>query len=283
MARYADTLTDGGTWSLEDRLAYLDSWENFILGKIRPDAKWSLNASVGAFRPEEAELLMHGSDLLEAFHALPPRERELGADLLKTLISAMRWDLKNFPAAANGNAVKLGVKDRPLFDWYTYAIAGCVGEYWAKVFQLPTDLEHFATSYGKGLQRINILRDAEDDWKIGRVYFPRADFESRGWLEKCPWTDDVENWKAYRAEYIRDTRELLQRGSYFCDSIPKLQFRLRWASAMPLLIGLKTLDLIEKNSSSKQKITRDVVKKLAAGAWLKVILGQKFTTRGALA
>lgn len=274
LARFADTLTDCGKWPTEERLNYLQKWENAVVH----GAVWNFSGNVGSFTSEEAELLLKGGSLLESFSSLPEQSREMSKPVLQTLFQGMRWDLGAF--RSGGSAPIFGVKDESFFDWYCYSVAGCVGAYWVSVFDLPAHLEPLAVAYGKGLQRINILRDVPKDWARGRIYLPKKNLEALGFetdgtkkiWEQKPWHDYVKN-------YCAETEKLLLYGAHFCDSLPYRGFRLRWASLMPLMIGVKTLEKLKTASFAGEpiKISRRQVKKLALWTLMRTAVARKIT------
>ncbi len=270
LARFADTLSDAGKWDTDERLLHLTEWEASILKK--DPRSWQLKGSIGSFGEEEVGLITEGEAILKAYTELPKDQQEATEDVLKTLIQGMKWDLAHF--RTNGAPV-YGVKDESLFDWYTYSIAGCVGSFWVRIFSLPQNLDLLAVSYGKALQRINILRDVVADWKRGRVYFPTEElkkYEIEMGVE--PWRSP--NWKKFASDYIEKTRSMLIHGGHFCDAISPFQFRLRWASAMPFKIGWATLDRLADSQANWEepiKIPRSEVKKLALTTLLKTALG----------
>ena len=72
-------------------------------------------------------------------------------------------------------------------DEYTYLVAGCVGEFWTDLCfrHLPKfadrsteEMRTLGRAYGKGLQLINILRDAGSDFRNGRCYFPEEELKA---------------------------------------------------------------------------------------------------------
>jgi len=284
MARFADTLTDSGRWGFEERTRHLHCWEKAILQKDL--SQWKLEGNVGSFTESEAELLLEGKQLLHEFQGIAPHHQLAGQDVLRTLIQGMKWDLKTFQEGGgapsnNTTAVRFAIRDSALFDWYCYSIAGCVGAYWVKMFNLPSNLESLAVAYGKGLQRINIIRDVIEDWNRGRLYLPTAelakfipDFSEKA---KPPWNE--EGWKKFLNHYCQETKALLTYGAHFCDSIPKGQMRLRWSSSMPLVIGWATLEKIEASSPFQKgiKISRPEVRQLGFSTLLRTLLRTKFT------
>ncbi len=275
-ARLADTITDCGNWSTEERLKNLENWESAVLASGSRD--WILKSGLGSFEASEAELLLRGGEILKGLRELTSFQGEPSREVLKTLFSAMRWDLKSF-SDASARAPTFGCKDLATFDWYTFSIAGCVGRYWVKIFELNHHLDSLAVEYGKALQRINILRDFREDWQRGRVYWPKtrlAEYE----------IEDVEPWRSTRwseavSAYIRETQLQLRYGANFCDAIPYSKWRLRFASMMPLLIGQSTLALIEDkmdfDSTTKMKIKRKNVRRLIWKAFFYVLSGKSLS------
>lgn len=127
-------------------------------------------------------------------------------------------------------------------DRYTYLVAGCVGEFWTTLCakripdfaRLPREeMTRLGIRFGKGLQLVNILRDRRADAEIGRVYLPREGISAAlGRAREC------------LRDAARYTRAL--RG-----------WRLRAACALPYLLALETLDLVERQPDTPRvKVTR---------------------------
>lgn len=278
MARLADTLIDSGRWAPEVRAKHLTSWEMAIAQKNK--SLWKLDGSLGSFSDSEAQLLLKGGEILEAFFKFTPGEKVITEEVLQILFSAMKWDLKTFGSQQGAGGVIYGCADTKIFDWYCYSIAGCVGSFWVRAFGLPSSLENLAIEYGKGLQRINILRDVVEDARRGRSYLPRsllAEFNIEG---AEPWKKP--EWMNFVRSFILETKQRLSYGANFCDAIPYRNFRLRWASRMPLVIGLKTLEQLERQvrwSETSVKISRASVKRLAFKSLVAVVLSRRLSGR----
>ncbi len=275
LARLGDTLTDAGRWSTSERLKWLNALESAILSK-KPEV-WIFDGSVGSVSASEAELILSASSLLQVYSRLDSQNHLRVDELLKTLFSAMRWDLNTFGAATNTSAV-WGCRDETTFDWYCASIAGCVGRFWVQMFSLDSSFEILAVEYGKALQRINVLRDAQEDWQRGRAYLPRSLFSQLD-LVKAPW--EQAGWKSLVTSYIQKTRSMLQIGANFCDAIPYGSFRLRYASLLPLAIGWKTLIRLESEAfwRQTQKISRAEMRSILTSSVLDVALHRKVSAR----
>jgi len=277
VARVADTIADSGNWPSDKRLTYLALWENAV---IRGNTeKWRPNFSVGSFSQREMQLLLQSSQLAEAYLSFSKAELDLGRECLEILIQAMCWFVQNFAQASIENPV-YAIPDLEHFDWYCYSHAGCVGIFWVKVFGLPAHLEPLAIDYGKALERINVLRDVVEDREQGRILLPKTEIEAAGFQSTEPWKEE-KLWSQYCRQYIEKTKIYLLHAAQFCDSIDYPQFRLRWASMMPLKIGVESLKLYEKESrkESTTKIGRRLVKALAFDSSLDVLLKRKLHKR----
>ena len=123
--------------------------------------------------------------------------------------------------------------------------------------------------YGKGLQLINILRDVGSDLRAGRCYLPAEELHSLGLM-----TEEILA-KPTRVESImRHWREKAGHGlvagiDYACAI---KQRRVRFATALPALIGARTLSLMREAGAEvferTVKVSRAEVRKIMASAAL---------------
>src|SRR5204862_335609 len=131
-------------------------------------------------RPEaagEIELIAKLDRCLAWLGRMAPADRHEIADVMAKIIRGQTLDLERFTGPGEIMALQTGAE----LDEYTYLVAGCVGEFWTRVClrklprysSLPApELEQLGVSYGKGLQLVNILRDAPADLRSGRCYLP---------------------------------------------------------------------------------------------------------------
>ena len=159
----------------------------------------------------------------------------------------------------------VGLESDAELEDYAYAVAGCVGEFWTEVAfavgarpaRAPRDrMMEWGRNYGKGLQLVNILRDVPEDLALGRCYLPGVDpgdragllAEARRWRGRC--------------------RELLRDGLCYVDALRGL--RVRVASGLPVLLGIQTVDLLDRADwdrwSAGVKVSRGDVKRTMARA-----------------
>ncbi|MGV0960151.1 MAG: phytoene/squalene synthase family protein [Limnohabitans sp.] len=145
-------------------------------------------------------------------------------------------------------------------DDYTWRVAGCVGEFWTELCDrhlpgfatLPTpEMRALGRQYGMGLQGLNILRDAGADLAQGRCYWPADRLATLG-LSPARLAQAAHNGDAqtlaqlsplYQA-YLQKIQTQLAAGLRYSRALTSR--RLRLASALPALIGVRTLALLAK-------------------------------------
>ena len=86
------------------------------------------------------------------------------------------------------NATPDGLNDVPALNRYCYHVAGVVGEtitkllcdYSPRIGERREELFRLSTSFGQGLQMVNILKDMWDDRRRGVCWLPRDVFLATG-------------------------------------------------------------------------------------------------------
>lgn len=222
LARASDTLADS-----QKEESWLDAFEGRLqaTSSHHTDVKFP---SFGSAKEGEKQLLASLPDIFDALESLPPAESTLIRDVVSTIISGQRLDMRRFADASAEQVVSLASADE-LHD-YTWRVAGCVGQFWTRLGFLtlgdafsqgdPHELESLGIRFGQGLQLVNILRDTGEDLQIGRNYLPSD-----------------------RAEWMEKARESLQAGLIYASAM-RLK-RLHIAVSLPARIGIDTLDAIE--------------------------------------
>ena len=242
LARATDSVADTATAPLSKRVDALQQMAAAIDGKP-VDTEAMMHALRHVLAPEkasEAELLARFDEALAAAQALPPRQLGLVRHVLGTIVQGQLWDLSFFE---EHNQVLSDEQTR----LYTYRVAGCVGRFWTQLGAATmgerfcpdapplAEMEEAGVRYGCGLQIVNILRDRCEDAARGRSYLCS---EPAVWLERAE-------------RYLRDGVDYSRRLGCF---------RLRFASMLPALLGLKTLAAIRRAKPGKRvKIPRRAV------------------------
>jgi len=163
---------------------------------------------------------------------------------------------------------------------YTWLVAGSVGEFWTRLCELhlrdwhagsSAEMLQWGANYGKGLQRLNILRDAHRDLQARRCYFPAEELQALGLERETLCTAvragdraTLEQLAPLLNEWHPITEALLHDGLRYCLALRGNRMRL--ASALPCLIGIRTLSLLRRAGTqallSHVKLPRAQVHKL---------------------
>ncbi len=251
-ARAADTVADTGELDHESRLHCLRRLKaQFTDTQTETSVMQSIQSLVVPFQenPSERVLLEELGHCFELYQTLSREDQQLIAELLPTIIEGMEFDLVQFPQLSDGRVTSLPTMKE--LDYYAYAVAGCVGEFWTKIMcaHLPRMADWdlalmvpIGIRYGKGLQLVNILKDVAQDLRLGRCYIPdtllrEAQLEPQDLL-------DPQNAKRFRSvlrQLVCLALEHLDQGWQYTLAIPGLEIRLRLACMWPILIGLRTL------------------------------------------
>ncbi len=228
LARASDSVADSSRAEVGRRVAVLAD-----LRGGRADSSELADLAGQQADPAEAELLRRLPDLMEEMRGSPDRERLEW--VWEQILRGQLFDLERF-----GGAGREPLSPTELDD-YTYAVAGSVGEFWTELAfdrvprfsrQSRAEMVRLGVAFGKGLQRINILRDRAADRTIGRVYVADEDFERE------------------RAE----ARRGLEAGLAWADGVDRR--RLRYGCVLPARIGLAMLPALRVDAERGVKISR---------------------------
>jgi farnesyl-diphosphate farnesyltransferase len=261
LARASDTIADTNGMAPSLRIEFLKQFLARIRASNSPTA-----LEVGPFLDRQAEgseknLLLKINRILQSLGAISPRHRELVAEVLSKIIRGQTLDIERFEIGPGVH----GLPDGNSLEEYTYLVAGSVGEFWTKVCLLEWPAySHLAEAkllalgrdFGQGLQLINILRDFPNDLSHGRSYLPVPD------LGRVVANPDVarSEWEGWRQRAIN----YLEEGWQYVNAIRPP--RVRFACAVPLFIGLRTLAKLAEQPSLRPgvKISRNEVNRLVA-------------------
>jgi farnesyl-diphosphate farnesyltransferase len=211
----------------------------------------------------EKVLLSNIQRVLQFLSGIPEEHRELLNDVLTKIVRGQTLDIERFESRAGIHALA----DDSALEEYTYLVAGSVGEFWTKVCclewpgyaRLPeAELLVLGKDFGKGLQLINILRDYPVDLQAGRSYLPVSNLEevaANVTLARPEW----ERWRQRALSYLEAAWK------YVTSVRPP---RVRFACAVPLFIGVRTLVLLGEQPEIRPgiKVSRPAVQQLMAWA-----------------
>jgi len=116
----------------------------------------------------------------------------------------------------------------------------------------------FGKDFGKALQLINILRDYPLDLQAGRSYLPVPNHEQVA-LNPALARPEWERWRQRASGYLEEAWKYV---------IAVRPWRVRFACAVPVFIGVRTLDLLGDASENRAgiKVSRNEVRRLMAWA-----------------
>ncbi len=249
LARSTDTVADSAQISADMRLDGLNLLSNGIQGIASRDVVVDLITSLVSVQTNAAE-----RQLLESLPAciawldrLEHSDRNDIRTVLEKIVRGQMLDLKRFgdptEIRALGTAADL--------DEYTYLVAGCVGEFWTQLcfrhvrnFASRTEDEMLPLGkrYGMALQLINVLRDVGSDLRAGRCYFPEYELNAAH-LTPSQILSQPERFQAIYRPWLEKAKGGLEAGMEYTRAINNR--RVRAATALPALIGSRTLSLLQ--------------------------------------
>ncbi len=281
LARTTDTIADTEIVPLEQRLAVLGMLRARIFGQSNAAMNLGELAKQQGL-PAERVLLERIEDSLALLRTLSAEDLALVRKVIDTIISGQELDLMRFgksgltPDATDDGRARHSLRAAPgvvqggahgvtrptmralqtdaELDDYTYRVAGCVGEFWTKMCrahlfpdaklddaQLLTD----GVRFGKGLQLVNILRDLPRDLQSGRCYIPMERLARVGLKpEELLHPETEKKFRPAYDELLALAEAHLAAGWNYTNTIPSNQWRVRLACAWPILIGVRTIDLL---------------------------------------
>jgi farnesyl-diphosphate farnesyltransferase len=260
LARASDTVADCAKLPAEMRRDKLDSLAAAIEGRIpAPDVAASL-AAFGSPQadPEERNLISAVPQCLGWLDQLAPADREDVRAVLRHITYGQAIDIQRFPEGASIMALQTAAQ----LNEYTYLVAGCVGEFWTELCyrhlprfaRLPKhEMRELGREFGVGLQLVNILRDTGADLAAGRCYFPADELAAAG-LRPQDIAAQPERFTRVWDRWHAQAQRGLESGMRYADAVNSR--RVRAASAVPALIGARTLALLR--SAGPQRLQRRV-------------------------
>ena len=257
LARATDTIADTAQISATNRLTTLRQLARVIAGEAELSTAVEPLREFATQQHDRAErrLIENLDRCIEQLRNSNAADRDDIRAVLGTIVRGQELDLERFGDPARPHSLQTAAE----LDEYTYLVAGCVGDFWTKLGfrhcppfadRAPEEMSRLGVEYGKGLQLINVLRDRGADLAAGRRYLPVQE-------------PDVALWLA-RAEK--------QIGAGIDYSSALTNWRLRFATALPALIGTRTIALLwearAEAEARKIKVPRTEIRRILAGALL---------------
>ena len=259
LARASDTIADANQLPAAERIEFL---RRFLSAVSRRELGHRLDlAACLMAQPDGPEkvLLANIDRVMESLSTAPPAHHALLSEVLTKIICGQTLDIERFESKPGISALP----DDSALEEYTYLVAGCVGEFWTKICllewpnyaRLPAEeMLGFGKDFGKGLQLVNILRDYPVDLQAGRSYLPVSNLEevvANPTLARPEW----ERWRRRASGYLEEAWRYV---------IAVRPWRVRFACAVPVFIGVRTLNLLGDTPENRPgiKVSRKEVRRL---------------------
>lgn len=276
LARATDAIADTPEPPVSFRAETLRDLAAAIQGIATGETAARVRDSFAPLQSDEAEraLIQHLPALLEWLEELETADRAEVRSVLEKITRGQTLDLERFGAGGATRALSTVAE----LEEYTYLVAGCVGEFWTRICfahvknfseRPEAEMRELGVRYGQGLQLINILRDAGTDLRHGRCYLPAGELHSSGVTP-----DQILGNPAAVAPVVQKWREQAERGveagiDYACAIRNR---RIRFATALPALIGARTLALLRDagadNFERRVKVPRSEIRKIVLASTL---------------
>lgn len=249
LARTTDTVADTAQISGILRMETLQLLSNGIQGTASRDVVAELIASFVSLQrnASERQLLESLPNCIACLEGMEHADRNDIRLVLEKITRGQMLDLQRFDNPQEIRALSTAAD----LDEYTYLVAGCVGEFWTRLcfrhvrqFSSRTEDEMLALGkrYGMALQLINVLRDAGSDLRAGRCYFPEHELNAVHLAPSQILSEPQRFQPIYRA-WLEKAKGGLTSGMEYSRAIKNR--RVRAATVLPVLIGARTLALLD--------------------------------------
>jgi farnesyl-diphosphate farnesyltransferase len=272
LARATDTIADTSEAPVGLRTEALRNLAGVIQGTAQKEASAQLRESFVALQTDKAEraLIEQLPALLDWLADLPAEDRDEVRTVLAKINRGQSLDLERFDSSTRTSIKALRTAGE--LDEYTYLVAGCVGEFWTRLCfrhvknfseRPESEMRGLGVHYGQGLQLINILRDAGNDLRNGRCYFPADELDSLG-LKPADILEDPARLDPVLNKWREKAEKGIEAGIDYAGAIRNR--RVRFATALPAKIGAKTLALLREAGAAaltrRVKVPRAEVRKM---------------------
>ncbi|HSH88964.1 MAG TPA: phytoene/squalene synthase family protein [Ramlibacter sp.] len=271
LARATDTVADTATVATSARSEMLGRLARLIDGASANMVGNELPTLQEHLDGNERELILALPHCLEGLATLDAADRADVQAVLRTITQGQLLDLQRFGDTGSVTALESAAQ----LDEYTYLVAGCVGEFWTELCsrhlagfaKLPElEMRRLGRSYGMGLQLVNVLRDLGNDLASGRCYLPADELRTLG-LDPADILARPDSVKPVWDLWLARAQLGLDDGMRYAHAVNHR--RVRAASAMPALLGARTLALLRMAGpgvaiARKVKVPRSEVRSMMA-------------------
>ena len=254
LARTTDTVADTTRIPGTVRMEAFKMLSDGIQGKASREVVINQVASFVPLQENAVERTLLNSlpDCLEWLEQTGEADRDDIRAALERITHGQMLDLHRFGDPAEVRALQTAAD----LDEYTYLVAGCVGEFWTRLcFRhlrdftslIPDEMLALGRRYGMALQLINVLRDAGNDLRAGRCYFPEHELGSVG-MTADQILSESDRFQPIYQRWMGKAQDGLKCGIQYSCAIRNR--RVRAATVLPALIGARTLARIHQAGTS---------------------------------
>jgi farnesyl-diphosphate farnesyltransferase len=268
LCRIADTIEDAPGMSAEDKRCLLEAWRRSLDDDGPSPAP--LQAVFPDPRSPEENLVRSSDRVLREFRSLAPDRRAA----IRPWVQEMCAGMAEFAGRRAGEAALAEIGTVGDLDRYTYYVAGTVGHLLTDLFSLHaarvrsprlTRLKQLATSFGRGLQLTNIIKDVADDRQRGWSFVPRQLCDAWGVRpEDLQDGRHREGARQVMLALIAKAKAHLADALAYTTTLPRREYGIRLFCLTALYFAVRTLRLAEReprllDPGHKVKITRTAV------------------------
>lgn len=267
LCRTADTIEDEVALTPDEKQAFHDRFVAVVADRESPEAfARALEPRLSAVTlPAERELIRETAAVVAVTHGFGDRERAA----IERCVRIMCEGMPHFQR----NATLAGLEGVGELDRYCYYVAGVVGEMLTELFcaydpsieARRSRLAPLSTSFGQGLQMVNIIKDTWADRRRGACWLPRDVFRRAG-LSVETLAGGVNRGAMADAfeELIALAHGHLQNAFAYTMAIPREQTGIRrfllWALGLAVLTLRKLHGNVAFLDGASVKVSRRMVK-----------------------
>ncbi len=270
LCRIADTIEDDLSLITEDKIYYLEKFQNCFSDRNQISFICKIADKLTGDE-SHINLVRNCDKVFRVFESLSFYTKSVLIHWVSEMICGMKKFLRKHDN-------KLRIQSLSEFKEYCYYVAGTVGcmltDLWkehALLFneKLYQSLYKISSKFGEGLQIINILKDIFwDKQKENSIYIPEEILKRLGSSHENLLNKNFyfQNEIAAKELMFLAQKDLLESVEYV-KKIPKINPRIRFFCALPLLLAIGTLNKLKSSdniisSENKIKISKSEVSKI---------------------
>lgn len=238
LARFLDTIEDSSN-SIENKTILITNFIDILEREDLTDLKVLKKSIINHSVAEHDKILIENSDLVfETFFTFSQAIKTMSIRYLREMGDGMmKYQSAN-------------VKTFEMLDDYCYYVAGTVGLYLTDLVALVDNVQlnkDDAISFGRFLQKINILKDSRGDLEEGRFFLPLSIFENE--QPSNYYSDEAFKQKSLIAleTIVKDIKKEIEPTFRYIKSIGKFCKGYRVFALISSVMACETLKLMQNN------------------------------------